>query len=90
MDHAAAHRLDLEPEIGWDDAVLLVWARTARGRIRCEIPRATIHAVPPFADALGREIARDRVEIVNRMRPALSRKIAAADSAVIRLNLEDM
>lgn len=90
MDYAAAHCLDLEPEIAWDGAVLSVWARTARGRIRCEIPRATIHAVPPFDDALGREIARDRVEIINRMRPTLLRKVAATDSVVIRVNLDDL
>jgi hypothetical protein len=83
MDHAAAHCPDLEPKIAWDGAVLSGWARTARGRIRCEIPRATIHAVPPFADALGREI-------VNRMRPALLRKVAATDSVVIRVNLDDL
>ena len=90
MNQAAADYLDLESEITWDGAALSVWVRTARGRIRCEIPRATIHAVPPFSDVLGREIARDRVKIVDRMRPALLRKVAATDGIVVQVNLNDL
>lgn len=90
MDDPTTDRLELEPEIAWDGAILSVWARNARKRIRCEIPRTTIHAVPQFSDALDREILRDRAEIVDRLRSKLLRKGLATDTVVVRLTPDDL
>src|ERR1700728_1612758 len=60
--------IQFDPEIQWDGSSLSVWAVNNGDRILCRIPRATIHGVPPFSDVLGREIARDRLEIFYRLR----------------------
>ena len=63
--------IQLENEIQWDGKCITVWALTEGRRIKCEIPRATVHSLPLFSDSLAREIARDRAEIVDRLRPIL-------------------
>lgn len=82
--------VDFENDVQWDGKCITVWAATARGRIKCVIPRATIHAVPLFADAITREIERDRKEIVDRLRSQLVTKIAAAESDTVELNSYDV
>jgi len=90
MDQIVGADVRLEPDVEWDGTCLLVWADTGRGRVRCDIPRDTIHALPPFSDAIGREILRDRAEIVERMRPVLLRRIARGGHDVIRIDPEDL
>ena len=68
--------VQFESEIHWDGNSLSVWAVKDGARLLCTIPRATIHEVPPFGDAISREIARDRSEILDRLRPALVVKIS--------------
>jgi hypothetical protein len=67
--------IQFDSEIRWDGNHLSVWALNNGARILCRIPRATIHEVPLFRDVLTREIARDRVEIFDRLRPAIVAKI---------------
>jgi hypothetical protein len=74
--------VELENEATWDGHSIWIWAVTARGRIKCQIPRSTIHAMPPFEDAITREIARDTMEIIDRLRPILLNKIAFATGAI--------
>ena len=76
--------------VQWDGKCIAVWASTERGRIKCIIPRSTIHAMPLFSDAITREIDRDREEIVDRFRPALVAKIAAAESDTVELHPHDV
>ena len=65
-----------ENGIRWDGNSLSVWATVNDSRIFCEIPRSTIYNVPLFNDGITREIARDRAEIFDRVRPAIIAKIA--------------
>jgi hypothetical protein len=67
--------IQFDSEIQWDGNHLSVWAVNIGARILCRIPRATIHEVPLFGDVLTREIARDRLEIFDRLRPAIVAKI---------------
>jgi hypothetical protein len=73
---SVAAEVQFESEIHWDGNSLSVWAVNDGARLLCTIPRATIHEVPPFGDAISREIARDRSEILDRLRPALVLKIS--------------
>jgi hypothetical protein len=74
-----------ENGIRWDGNSLSVWATVNGSRIFCEIPRSTIYNVPLFNDGITREIARDRAEVFNRLRPALIAKIARTRESSIRL-----
>jgi hypothetical protein len=82
--------VQFESEIHWDGNNLSVWAISNGARILCTIPRATIHAVPLFGDAITREIVRDRVEIFDRLRPALIAKIARDLSDPVELQPTDL
>jgi hypothetical protein len=79
-----------ENEIRWDGNSLSVWATVNGSRIFCEIPRSTIHEVPLFGDAITLEIARDRAEIFDRLRPAVVAKIARTRDSSIRLHPSDL
>ena len=79
-----------ENEIRWDGNSLSVWATVNGSRVFCEIPRSTIHEVQLFWDAISREIARDRAEIFDRLRPAVVAKIARSRDSEIRLNPSDL
>ena len=79
-----------DSDIRWDGDNLSVWAVNNGARILCKIPRATIHEVPPFGDALTREIARDRLEIFDRLRPAIIAKIVREQSGPIELQPTDL
>lgn len=83
-------KVQFESEIHWDGNNLSVWAINDDTRILCTIPRATIHEVPLFGDAITREIERDRVEIFNRLRPAVIAKIARDPSGPIELLPPDL
>ena len=74
-----------ENGIRWDGNSLNVWATVNGSRIFCEIPRSTIYNVPLFNDGITREIARDRAEIFDRLRPAIIAKIARTRESSIRL-----
>jgi hypothetical protein len=79
-----------ENEIRWDGSSLSVWATVNGSRVFCEIPRSTIHEVPLLGAATSREIARDRAEIFDRLRPAVVAKIARSRDSEIRLNPWDL
>jgi hypothetical protein len=51
---------------------------------------ATIHEVPLFGDVLTREISRDRLEIIDRLRPAIAAKIFHEQSGPIELRPMDL
>jgi hypothetical protein len=82
--------IQFDPEIQWDGNSLSVWAVNNGDRILCRIPRATIHGVPPFSDVLGREIARDRLAIFDRLRPAIVAKIVRERRGPIELRPTDL
>jgi len=82
--------VQFENEIRWDGNSLSVWATVNGSRIFCEIPRSTIHEVRFFGDAMSREIARDRAEIFDRLRPAVVAKIARTKESSIRLHPSDL
>ena len=79
-----------ENEIRWDGNSLSVWATVNGSRVFCGIPRSTIHEVQLFWDAISREIARDRAEIFDRLRPAVVAKIARSRDSEIWLNPSDL
>jgi hypothetical protein len=76
-----------ENEIRWDGNSLAVWATVNGSRIFCEIPRSTIHL---FSGTISWEIARDRAEIFDRLRPAVVAKIACTRDNSIRLYPSDL
>jgi hypothetical protein len=82
--------IQLENEIHWDGERLSVWAVTPKHRILCEIPRDTIHHIRLYSDAITREIARDREEIIDRLRPYVIAKVAAANGSSVRLQPSDL
>jgi hypothetical protein len=82
--------VQFESEIHWDGTNLSIWAIKNGARILCTIPRATIHEVPLFSDAITREIARDRVEIFHRLQAALIAKIALYPSGQVELQPTDL
>lgn len=75
--------VQFEDVIEWDGNSLSVWAVTHRGRVLCEVPRDTIHTLSIYNDAIGREIQRDRRDILERLQPALIAKIAQATLASV-------
>jgi hypothetical protein len=82
--------VQLENDVEWDGKCITVWAVTARRRIKCQIPRVTVHSIPLFADAITREIGRDRKEIVDRLRSILVAKVAITDSDTLELHPLDL
>jgi hypothetical protein len=82
--------IQFDSEIQWDGNHLSVWAVNNGARILCRIPRATIHEVPLFGDVLTREISRDRLEIIDRLRPAIAAKIFHEQSGPIELRPMDL
>jgi hypothetical protein len=66
-------------EIEWDGNSIWLWIVTDSARIRCEVPRVTIHGMWLFHDAIAREIARDRSEIVDRLRTVILAKLTGAE-----------
>jgi hypothetical protein len=79
-----------ETDVEWDGKCITVWALSAGRRVKCVIPRATIHAIPLFDDAITREIDRDRGEIVDRLRMILAAKVAGAESDMVELHPHDL
>jgi hypothetical protein len=80
----------LDDDIQWDGDQLAVWVTAGQKRVFCTIPRETIHSIPTFDDALTREIARDRSEIVDRLRPSIMAKIAGSGSERILIAPPDL
>jgi hypothetical protein len=66
--------------VEWDGAALSVQAATDAGQVLCKIPRATIHALPIYSDAIEREIRAERYAIVDMLAPTLRAKMSAAAS----------
>jgi hypothetical protein len=85
-----AANVQLGSEIAWDGNNLSVWAVTNGTRVLCTIPRATIHEVPPFGDAIAREIARDRAEIFDRLRSAPIAKMSRVQTGPLDLLPADL
>jgi hypothetical protein len=90
MNEGAVVPIPLENDVQWDGKCITVWAVTEQRRVKCEIPRATVHSIPLFADALTREIDRDRREIVDRLRSILVAKVARAESDTIEPHPHDL
>jgi hypothetical protein len=82
--------IKLENDVQWDGERLLVWAITSTSRVLCEIPRDTIHHVPLYSDAITREIARDKDEIVDRLRLYVIAKVANHKGISVRLRPTDL
>jgi hypothetical protein len=80
--------IKLENDVQWDGECLLVWAVGPNSRIRCEIPRETIHHIRLYSDAITREIARDKEEIIDRLglhnRQSSRRRWAFSSTAAVR------
>jgi hypothetical protein len=85
-----AVNVQFESEIAWDGSNLSVWAVNNGTRVLCTIPRATIHEIPPFGDAIAREIARDRAEIFDRLRSALIAKMSRVQTGPLDLLPADL
>ncbi len=79
-----------ENDVQWDGKCITVWALLPGRRVKCVIPRATVHAIPLFDDAITREIDRDRKEIVDRLRSILVAKIATTKSHTVELHPHDL
>ena len=80
----------IEDHIHWDGYQLSVWVNVGARRVFCLVPRDTIHSVPMFNDALTREIARDRLEIVDRLRPWILAKIKSSNNDRIFVSPSDV
>jgi hypothetical protein len=65
----------VEKEIEWNGRELSITVRTDTGSVLCTIPRDTIHAIPIYNDAVGWEIERNKADIFERFKSALSNKI---------------
>ena len=77
--------IQFDNDVQFDGECVIVWAVTEQRRIKCTIPRATVHSVPKFSDLITREINRDRREIVDRLRTILVAKIAEAGTDTVEL-----
>ena len=86
----SAQSIQFETKIEWDGKCIIVWAVTERGRIKCVIPRATVHSISLFSDAITREIDRDRKEIVDRLRSILVAKLAGSESNTVEVDPCDL
>jgi hypothetical protein len=65
----------VEKEIQWNGRELSITIQTNSGSVLCTIPRDTIHAIPIYNDAVGWEIERNKADIFERLKSALSNKI---------------
>jgi len=65
----------IEKEIEWDGRELSITIQTDTGSVLCTIPRDTIHGIPIYSDAVGWEIERNKADIFERLKSALSNKI---------------
>jgi hypothetical protein len=65
----------VEKEIEWNGRELSITVRTDTGSVLCTIPRDTIHGIPIYNDAVGWEIERNKADIFERLKSALSNKI---------------
>lgn len=83
-------KISLEDDIRWDGNKLAVWATAGETRILCQIPRDTIHTIPMFNDVLTREIARDRTEIVERLRLVIFAKVERAKGGIVLVEPADL
>jgi hypothetical protein len=82
--------IKLENDVQWDGERLLVWGVSPKSRFLCEIPRETIHCIRLYSDAITREIARDKEEIIDRLRPSIIAKVAATGGVSVRLQPSDL
>jgi hypothetical protein len=65
----------VEREIEWNGRELSITVRTDIGSVLCTIPRDTIHSIPIYNDAVSWEIERNKADIFERLKSALSNKI---------------
>jgi hypothetical protein len=65
--------LAFESEIEWSDELqtLSGWTTVNGNRIRVDIPRQLIHTLPIYNDAVGWEIERFKLDILERLKPQL-------------------
>jgi len=71
---------EFSDDIRWDGEALYVRAATDGGPVTCKVPRDTVHVIRLYADALGREIYRDRHQIIEKLAPFLRAKLLLAET----------
>ena len=73
-------------EVTWDGQALLVTATIQSGQVVRRVPRATIHMLRLYSDAIGREIHVERQKIAEKLAPFLVAKLSrAADGEAVEL-----
>ena len=82
--------IQFDSDIQWDGNHLSVWAVNKGARILCGFHAQQFTNLPPSGDVLTREIARDRVEIFDRLRATLTAKIVRESSSPVELRPTDL
>jgi hypothetical protein len=73
---AAGQTIKLKPDsLTWIDNALSAELETTNGIVLCVIPRDTINCLPAYGDLVEWEIERLKVEIFNRLSPAIGAKL---------------
>lgn len=70
----------LSDQIDWDGSALCFNIELNSGQVRFRVPRATVHAIRYYSDAIEREILIDRFLIVEKLAPYLRAKLSVAQA----------
>jgi len=78
--------------IVWDGASLSAIIAIENRRVTCTIPRDAVNAVPLYGDAISWEIDRHKIDIFERVKSLLERKIKehSQESIYLRLDAADL
>lgn len=71
---------EFSSKIDWDGQALYFEAATSGGSVTCKVPRATVHAIRLYSDAIGREIYLERHHIVQKLAPFVRAKLSAVEN----------
>jgi hypothetical protein len=82
--------IEFSSEVEWDGRALFVVAATDGGRVTCRVPQATVHALRIYSDAIGREIYKERHQIISKLAPFLSAKLLLVEGQAIELLPSDV
>jgi hypothetical protein len=74
----ASGMLAFESEVEWceETQTLSGWTTVNGRRVRVDIPRHLIHTLPVYNDAVGWEIERFKLDILERLKPQLFARAA--------------
>ena len=75
-------RLQFGQDVVWDGRTLSAWVHADGQQIKCVVARDAIHCLPLYNDAIGREIERDALDIMDRLKPYILSKLAAQNATV--------